>query len=212
MVDHRERAKDLHADHLALFECAAANLHHIKRVVVPLHVQLRVHLCGVLPSLREEAVVPKYRTVVMPQIPVLHILGDGVEPLFCVNLVLGAGQLHDLGDHPLLRWCLLAGVQRDIVPWRDEVVGLRILEEAPVLVGPQVPKHLRCHEVRVEMFLPPRMGHCRLPSLTIRAGRRNSNAPLMRARPSLPRSADSSEAQGETQEHRSQHSGSRRHE
>mmetsp|Transcript_97967 Transcript_97967/g.272576 ORF Transcript_97967/g.272576 Transcript_97967/m.272576 type:complete len:212 (-) Transcript_97967:394-1029(-) len=110
VIDHGKRAQYLHARHLALRKLPAANLDHVERVVVSLHVELPVDLRRVLPSLRKEAVVPEDRSVVVPQLAGLDVLSDRVHPLLRVDLVLGRRHLRDLGDHPHLRRRSLARV------------------------------------------------------------------------------------------------------
>lgn len=97
------------AEHLDLLDLAGAgdglaDLAHVERVVVAAGPRLGVHGAGVLPRLRERAVVVDVAVVREAvaheaQRALLCVLDDGVEGLGLGDLELGVGPARDLDDH-----------------------------------------------------------------------------------------------------------------
>mmetsp|Transcript_58851 Transcript_58851/g.127742 ORF Transcript_58851/g.127742 Transcript_58851/m.127742 type:complete len:285 (+) Transcript_58851:280-1134(+) len=140
VVDHREDAEDLHGLDGALGQRRRADLDHVQRVVVAGALRLRVHDVGVLPGLREHAVVPEDRAVVVTKLALLDVLRNGVAALLRGHLHLRLGHLRDLDD--AVEDARLARLERDVVPRRD-VLAAGILELEAVLRGAHLADNLR---------------------------------------------------------------------
>merc|ERR1712078_76930 len=111
-----EDAHDLDGVHAAHLERRAPNLHDVDRVVVAHDLQVGVLHAGVLPGLRDEAVVPVDVVRVEPELALLGVLLDGVLGLVRRHLHLGRGLLGDLADEVDGAVRVL---ERDVVPRGD---------------------------------------------------------------------------------------------
>mmetsp|Transcript_72315 Transcript_72315/g.182370 ORF Transcript_72315/g.182370 Transcript_72315/m.182370 type:complete len:307 (-) Transcript_72315:98-1018(-) len=86
-------------------------------------------MTGVLPSLREGAVVEQHvAPLVLAQDTILHILLDGVHGLACGNLELFAGPLRNLTNEVVGP---VAVLQRHVVPRRQTMVVLLEVDAVP---------------------------------------------------------------------------------
>lgn len=81
---------------------------------------------GVLPGLGKTSVVPEDGAVVVAEVALLDILGDGVVGLLGGDLHLGLGHLGDLNDHVVAAVAL----EGDVVPGADGGTALALEVEA----------------------------------------------------------------------------------
>mmetsp|Transcript_16624 Transcript_16624/g.52328 ORF Transcript_16624/g.52328 Transcript_16624/m.52328 type:complete len:290 (-) Transcript_16624:195-1064(-) len=145
IIDHRQHAQDLHGLDRALGQRHGADLHDVHGVVVARALGHGVLDAGVLPGLREHAVVPEDGPVVVAELALLHVLRDWAPRLLGVHLHLVPRHLRNLDD--AVEDAVLARVQRHVVPRRD-VPALGVLEAQPVLHGALLAVGLRRHRLR----------------------------------------------------------------
>ena len=104
LVNHSKDSEDLDLDDSASGLDLVAYLTHINWVIIPLAVGRLVGVVGVLPGLRDSAIVPDVAVVReavghKPQLTLLHVLLEGVEGRLGVNLDLGIAPSRDLYHH-----------------------------------------------------------------------------------------------------------------
>mmetsp|Transcript_90945 Transcript_90945/g.283349 ORF Transcript_90945/g.283349 Transcript_90945/m.283349 type:complete len:231 (-) Transcript_90945:261-953(-) len=114
IVDHRQHAKNLHGLHGPLLQHNGADLHDVNGIVVPRALGLGMLDVGVLPCLRQHAVVPEDWPMVVTELSLLDVLGDRVARLLDGHLHLRLCHLRDL-DHGI-EHAILTGVQGYVVP------------------------------------------------------------------------------------------------
>mmetsp|Transcript_11286 Transcript_11286/g.13423 ORF Transcript_11286/g.13423 Transcript_11286/m.13423 type:complete len:207 (+) Transcript_11286:153-773(+) len=124
VIYHTEDSKRLHCSDGPHFKRSRANLHDIKRIVVTestsdVIVSLDV---WIFPSLRQAAIVPEDRAMVVTNLPLLHVLFDRVKICLCIDFHLCLGHLGNLGNHVVKS---IPSFQRNVVPGGNGLICFR---------------------------------------------------------------------------------------
>mmetsp|Transcript_5954 Transcript_5954/g.11491 ORF Transcript_5954/g.11491 Transcript_5954/m.11491 type:complete len:302 (-) Transcript_5954:72-977(-) len=131
-VDHRQSPDRLHSGNGSAGEGGRSDLDNVHRIVIAEGLQLRVLCLRVLPGLRNHAVVPEDVERIVPELPLLHVLLDGVALLLRRHLHLRARVLGDF-NHRVHDALVFVRPRVNPVPGGD---GLSVLEKKhPVLLG-----------------------------------------------------------------------------
>mmetsp|Transcript_16723 Transcript_16723/g.48018 ORF Transcript_16723/g.48018 Transcript_16723/m.48018 type:complete len:323 (-) Transcript_16723:7-975(-) len=131
VIDHGKDAEGLDLGDSSHLQGLGTDLDNINRIVIAEHLELRVLLVGVLPGLGKAAVVPEDGAVVVAEVALLDVLGNGVVGLLGGDLHLGLGHLGDLDDHVVAA----VPLEGDVVPGADGGAVLSLEVEAEGLGG-----------------------------------------------------------------------------
>mmetsp|Transcript_14052 Transcript_14052/g.37732 ORF Transcript_14052/g.37732 Transcript_14052/m.37732 type:complete len:209 (-) Transcript_14052:181-807(-) len=127
-VQQRKHAERLHGIHRAHRHDLVTNFNDVERIIVATKERIRMHVAGILPCLRQRAIVDERVAVfVEAQLALLDILLDRSERLVRGDFHLGRCALRNLID-VVQQLAILAAVQRHIMPHRDLLSRRGILE------------------------------------------------------------------------------------
>ena len=122
IVDHGDHPQRLDLDDGTHGERPRSDLDDVDGIVIPEALQFRMLLVGVLPRLGQATVIPEDRSVVIAELPLLDVLGDGVVRFLRRDLHLRLGHLGDL-DHGVVRALGRRRLEGDVVPGGDRRIG-----------------------------------------------------------------------------------------